>query len=150
MIYAAAGAGAVVMGLLSPALRERFSLRVLTIVPLVIHGLLIIVFAISPNLPTAAVLWGTLIGQVVLFNIVFTSVWQRMVPTDLLGRVSSVVLLVALAGIPLGAVVSGAIIDRTGDPVPVFAAAGAGIAIVAAAFRFSPIWEIDTIVTASP
>jgi hypothetical protein len=59
---------------------------------------------------------------------------QRLVPRDLLGRVTSTVRMLFLAVDPLGVVAAGAAtMALGGDPRPVFLAAGAMVVVAAAA-----------------
>ncbi len=72
-----------------------------------------------------------------IFSLVWTNVLQEMVPTDLLGRVSSVDQLGSFALLPLGYGLAGVLTDRIGAPL-VFVGGGAISAILAGAALLHP------------
>jgi hypothetical protein len=72
-------------------------------------------------------------GAVVVASLVNRTQRQRLVPRDLLGRVTSTVRVLFLTMDPLGVVVAGAAtVALGGDPRPVFLVAGVTVIVAAA------------------
>ncbi len=76
-------------------------------------------------------------------NINTMSLRQQIVPNHLLGRVMSIAGVLAWSAIPLGALVGGWAIDRTGSVALVFGVIGATVAVIAAAFALGPLGHAE-------
>jgi len=71
---------------------------------------------------------------------------QAIVPNHLLGRVMSVAGVLALSAIPVGTLLGGIAIERTGDVALVYAVIGVMTFAIAFAFRFTALGDSDQFV----
>ena len=148
LFFAAGGAGVVVCSLAAGPLRARWSFGNVALGALMVSGLLIVALAYAPSLPVAVILFGLTGGVGILFNINTGSLRQAIVPEHLLGRIMSVAAVLAWSMNPLGAVVGGVIVERTGDVVSVYAAIGAVVFAIALYFRVaSPLGHAEDYLT---
>ena len=144
LFFAAGGAGVVVCSLAAGPLRARWSFGNVALGALMVSGLLTIALAYAPSLPIAVVLFGLVGGVGILFNINTGSLRQAIVPEHMLGRIISVAAVLAWSMNPLGAMVGGVIVERTGDVVSVYAATGAIVFAIALYFRVaSPLGHAE-------
>ncbi|MEU4196084.1 MFS transporter [Kribbella sp. NPDC026611] len=132
-IYAVGGAAGAA---LAPAAARRFSMEVNLIVSMLLLGGAVLVFGIAGGLaviiPAAVVMgWGG-----AWWNVVTISLRQRIVPPELLGRVTSVYRMVAIGAAPIGAVGAGFLAHRTGLQTPYLVM---GIVQVVATLAFVPL-----------
>jgi MFS family permease len=74
--------------------------------------------AAVPHWPVVAVMLACNSAGVVLWNVVTVSLRQRLIPLDLLGRVTSGYRLAAWGVMPVGSVLGGALADRVGLAAP--------------------------------
>lgn len=138
-LYSAGSLGVVVLALLAGPLRRRWSFSQVALGALMLNGLLLVAFAFQHNFWIAAGLWALEGGTGILFNINTGSLRQSIVPNHLLGRVISIASVLAWSAIPLGSIAGGAIIQTTGQVVPVFAAVGALTFLIPLAFSFTAL-----------
>jgi MFS family permease len=129
MCYAAGGAlgsviGARVIATIGPGRASLLGLYLLAVAP--------IGFAITSTPWVAGLLMAINGVATVVFNVVFNSLRQELVPERLLGRVGGTVLLICFSAIPVGGLVGGALGAGVGLRAP-FAVAGALIALLALA-----------------
>jgi len=89
-----------------------------------LEGLLFMAMALTGIYWLGLLLWSISSGLGILFNINTGSLRQVIVPSHLLGRVISVAMVVAWSAIPLGALLGGWVIERTGDVALVYAVIG--------------------------
>lgn len=148
LFFAAAGAGVVVCSLAAGPLRARWSFGNVALGSLMVSGLLTIAFAYAPSIAAAIALFGLISGIGILFNINTGSLRQAIVPAHMLGRIISVAAVLAWSMNPLGAMVGGFIVERTGDIVSVYAATGAIVFAIALYFRVaSPLGHAEDYLT---
>lgn len=143
LFYSAGSAGVVILSLTAGFLRRRWSFSRVALGTLMLTGLLGIVLAYTSWYPAAVVLWAAIAGLAILFNINTGSLRQMIVPNALLGRVISVAMVMANVASPLGAIVGGYAIERTGDVALVYAAIGGLIFLVAFAFSFTALGHAE-------
>ncbi len=139
LLYSAAGAGVVALSLSAGLLRRHWSFGRVALGALLLNGLLVAVFALTPVYWIALPLWAVAAGLGVLFNINTGSLRQTIVPDYLLGRVSSVAAVLAWSGIPVGSFLGGLAVDWSGSVTIVYFAIGIIIAMIAAVFSFSAL-----------
>jgi hypothetical protein len=89
------------------------------------------------------VLWAAISGLGIFFNINTGSLRQQIVPNHLLGRVMSIAGVLAWSAIPLGALVGGWAVQRTGSVALVYGVIGAVVALLALGFAFGPLGHAD-------
>ncbi|MEW9548478.1 MFS transporter [Nonomuraea sp. NPDC050783] len=93
-------------------------------------SLLLVVPVVVPSpwaLYPVAVLWG-ITGAAA--NVLVISTRQRLIPSELLGRVNSAYRLVGMGGMPLGAALGGVVAEFAGLPAVLLGAAGVCVAAV--------------------
>ena len=144
LLFAAGGAGVVVLSLAAGPLRKRWSFGNVALGALMLSGLLTAGLAYTTSLWAAIVLWALSSGLGVLFNINTGSLRQAIVPNQMLGRVISIAMVLAWSANPIGALAGGLLIERTGDVRLVYAVIGLAIFLIALVFRVaSPLGHAE-------
>jgi MFS family permease len=143
LLFAAGSAGVVLMGLLAGVFRKRWSFSQVALGALMTEGLLTIAFAFSQVYWLSLVLWGLCGGLGILFNINTGSLRQAIVPNHLLGRIISIAGVLAWSAIPLGSLLGGYAIERTGNVVLVYAVIGVLTFLIPLCFAFTPLGHAD-------
>jgi MFS family permease len=144
LLFAAGGAGVVVLSLAAGQLRKRWSFGNVALGALMLSGLLTTVFAYTASLWAAVVLWALISGLGILFNINTGSLRQAIVPNHMLGRVISIAMVLAWSANPIGALAGGFVIERTGDVRLVYAVIGVLTFVIAFVFRIaSPLGHAE-------
>jgi len=143
-LFAADGAGVVLLSLAAGPLRSRFSFGNVALGSLMLSGLMTFALAYAPSYPLAVALSAASAGLGILFNINTGSLRQAIVPNQLLGRIITIAMVLAWSANPLGATLGGVIVERTGDVQTVYAAIGALVVGIALYFRiFSPLGHAE-------
>ncbi len=144
LLFAAGGAGVVVLSLAAGPLRKRWSFGNVALGALMLSGLLTVGLAYTTSLWVAVVLWGLASGLGILFNINTGSLRQAIVPNQMLGRVISIAMVLAWSANPIGALAGGLLIERTGDVRLVYAVIGFITFLIALVFRLaSPLGHAE-------
>ncbi len=150
LLFAAGGAGVVVLSLAAGPLRKRWSFGNVALGALMLSGLLTVGLAYTTSLWVAIVLWGLSSGFGVLFNINTGSLRQAIVPNQMLGRVISIAMVLAWSANPIGALAGGLLIERTGDVRLVYAVVGVITFLIALVFRVaSPLGHAERYLSSS-
>jgi MFS family permease len=128
-MFALLGIGALIGALVAPAVARRVPARYVIVGILWLWALYPLVLAVLPN----ALLLG-LVGGVAgilgpIFNVVLAAYRYALVPDRLLGRVGSVILLVAWGTIPLGAIAAGVMLETIGAVESMLVLAGVNLAV---------------------
>lgn len=143
ILFAAEAAGIVALSLCAGWFRRRWSFARVALGALMLSGLLNVVFATLTNFWAATLVWSIYGGLGILFNINTGSLRQSIVPNALLGRVISVAGVIAWSAIPLGTLLGGVAIERTGNVALVYGVVGAATFAIAFAFRFTPLGHAE-------
>jgi MFS family permease len=143
LIFSAGSAGVVVLGLSAGALRKRWSFSAVALGALMLEGLLTIVLSQTRSYWIALLLWTLIQGVGILFNINTSSLRQAIVPNHLLGRVISIASVLAWSAIPLGSLLGGWLIERTGDVALVFGAIGVLVFLIPLGFSFTALGRAE-------
>jgi MFS family permease len=144
LVFAAGGAGVVVLSLAAGPLRKRWSFGNVALGALMLSGLLTIGFAYTTSLWIAIVLWALISGLGILFNINTGSLRQAVVPNQMLGRVISIAMVLAWSANPIGALAGGLLIERLGDVRLIYAVIGFATFLIALVFRVaSPLGHAE-------
>jgi MFS family permease len=143
LLYSAGSAGVVLLSLVAGPVRRRLSFSVAALGALLVDGLLTMVLAATRWYWAALVLWAAISGLGIFFNINTGSLRQQIVPNHLLGRVISIAGVLAWSAIPLGALVGGWAVERTGNVALVYGVIGALVALLALGFSFGPLGHAD-------
>ena len=150
ILFAAGGAGVVVLSLAAGPLRKRWSFGNVALGALMLSGLLTVALAYTTSLWLAVVLWAFVSGLGILFNINTGSLRQAIVPNQMLGRVISIAMVLAWSANPIGALAGGFLIERTGDVRLIYAVIGLLTFLIALAFRVaSPLGHAERYLSAS-
>jgi MFS family permease len=150
LLFAAGGAGVVVLSLAAGPLRKRWSFGNVALGALMLSGLLTVGLAYTTSLWVAVLLWAFSAGLGTLFNINTGSLRQALVPNHMLGRVISIAMVLAWSANPIGALAGGLLIERTGDVRLVYAVIGVIIFLIALVFRLaSPLGRAERYLTPS-
>ena len=148
LLFAAGGAGVVVLSLAAGPLRKRWSFGNVALGALMLSGLLTVGFAYTDSLWVAIVLWAFVSGLGILFNINTGSLRQAIVPNQMLGRVISIAMVLAWSANPIGALAGGLLIERTGDVRLIYAVIGIITFLIAFVFRVaSPLGRAERYLT---
>ena len=149
LLFAAGGAGVVVLSLAAGPLRKRLSFGNVALGALMLSGLLTVWLAYTTSLWLAIVLWGVSSGLGILFNINTGSLRQAIVPNQMLGRVISIAMVLAWSANPIGALAGGLLIERTGDVRLIYAVIGLLTFVIALVFRVaSPLGHAERYLSA--
>ncbi len=135
-LLAALAGGSLIGALLAPAL-ERYPYSTLMITATLIECIVIVSTSLVAWLPATVLLFALAWVPLGATNVMFFAVLQRIVPSRLLGRVSTVLFSVTAAIAPLGYLVGGAIGDVLGS-TSVVVATGVSLLIVTAYWTFDP------------
>ncbi len=142
-MYSAASVGVVALALLAGPLRKRWSFSTVALGALMAEGALTIALAFMRWYWPALVLWGLAGGLGILFNINTSSLRQAIVPDYLLSRVLSIASVLAWSAIPLGSLLGGFAIQRTGNVAMVYAVIGILTVLIPLAFSFTALGHAD-------
>jgi MFS family permease len=150
VLFAAGGAGVVVLSLAAGPLRKRWSFGNVALGALMLSALLVVALAYTTSLWVAVVLWALSSGFGILFNINTASLRQGIVPNQMLGRIISVAMVLAWSANPIGALAGGLAIERTGDVRLVYAVIGVATFLIALGFRVaSPLGHAERYLSSS-
>jgi MFS family permease len=130
-MFAFLGAGAIVGAIVAPAIARRVPARFVIVGSLWLWAIYMLVLAALPNALAIGLVAGVVNITGPIFNVVLTGYRYALVPDRLLGRVGSVILLVAWGTIPLGAISAGFLLEGFGavTSILVLAAISAAVAI---------------------
>jgi MFS family permease len=144
LLFAAGGVGVFVLSLAAGPLRKRWSFGNVALGALMLSGILTVALAYTTSLWLGIVFVGASAGLGTLFNINTGSLRQAIVPNHMLGRVISIAMVLAWSANPIGAIIGGLVIERTGDVRLVYAAIGLTIFLIALVFRIaSPLGRAE-------
>jgi MFS family permease len=143
LFFSAGSAGVVVMSLAAGVLRRRFGFSKVALGALMLSGLLTTALALTPWYWLGVTLWALQMGLGIMFNINTGSLRQAIVPGHMLGRVISVAMVIAWSANPIGALVGGWLIERTGSVSLVYAAIGVLTFLIPLAFAFTALGRAE-------
>lgn len=143
ILYAAGSIGVVVMSLLAGRVRGRWPFSRVILGALLLNGALTVAIAALTSFAAALPVFAVLMGVGVLFNINTGSLRQSIVPSELLGRVITVAGVMAMSLSPLGAFVSGVLVEWTGSVALVIAGSGVLMMLVAGGFALSALGHAE-------
>jgi MFS family permease len=143
LLYSAGSAGVVLLSLAAGPIRRRLSFSIAALGALLLDGLLTVVLAATRWYWAALVLWAAISGLGIFFNINTASLRQQIVPNHLLGRVISIAGVLAWSAIPVGALVGGWAVERTGSVALVYGVIGSLVALLALGFSLGPLGHAD-------
>ena len=125
LFASAAGAAVLLASLLAGHLSRRRRPGPIVLAALIGQGMLLVAFGQTSWLPGAVLLWALQSGLGVLVDILGISLRQLIVPSNLLGRVTTVSRTIGFVAIPLNALAGGIVIDHLGSIGLVYSVVGA-------------------------
>jgi MFS family permease len=143
LLYSAGSAGIIVLSLAAGPLRKRFPFSKVALSALMIDGACIVGLALVGWYPAALALWALKSGFGILFNINTGSLRQAIVPNHMLGRVISIAGVLAWSAIPVGTMLGGWAIERTGNVALIYGAIGALTMLIPFCFFFTPLGHAE-------
>jgi MFS family permease len=143
LLFSAGSVGVVLLGLAAGVLRRRWSFSTVALGALMLEGLLIVVLSQTRSYWLALPIWTLISGLGILFNINTGSLRQAIVPNQMLGRVISIAGVLAWSAIPLGTLLGGLLIERTGDIALIYSAIGALVFLIPLGFWFTALGRAD-------
>lgn len=143
LLFAAGSAGIVITGLFAGKLRKRWSFSRVALGALFLCGMFLIFFSLTRSVWLAVFLWAGNGGFGILFNINTGSLRQAIVPNRLLGRVMSIASVLAWSAIPLGALLGGYLIQKTGRVALVYLGIGIVTTIIPMVFSLTPLGHAE-------
>jgi MFS family permease len=149
LFYSAGGAGVVVISLAAGLLSRRFGFSKVALGALMLSGAALIAMALTPLYWLGLLLWAIHEGLSILFNINTGSLRQAIVPSHMLGRVISVAMMLGLSATPIGAILGGLIIERTGNVALVYGVIGALTITIPALFALTPLGRAERFIPAA-
>jgi predicted MFS family arabinose efflux permease len=114
LIFSIAGVGGILGSLIGGQIQRRFAFGRVIVSVVWIQALLFPLYAFAPNFLLLGVISGFIYLSSPIYNVVQFSYRLALIPDQLQGRVNSVFRLLAFGFNPLGAVVSGLLIERIG------------------------------------
>ncbi|GAC1312104.1 MAG: MFS transporter [Ktedonobacteraceae bacterium] len=147
ILFAVSGAGVVVFSLFAGRLRRRWSFSVVALGCLMLSGVFILLFALTPWYWLAVPLFALESGTASLFNIQTGSLRQAIVPNHLLGRVMSIAGVLAWSAIPVGALLGGFAIQLSHNVALVYGVVGGLIILIPLAFSFTTLGHAEDYIT---
>lgn len=133
--------GGVAGSLTTPALVRRFDRRALQITAIATTAVVVLALAAYPHPALAALAWGGTGAAFAVWNVLAVTLRQRLVPTELLGRVNSANRTFSMAAVPLGALTGGGVAHTFGLRAPLWTA---GIALTVVALVYAVLSRDDT------
>ena len=113
-MFAFLGVGAILGAVVAPAVARRVPAKVVIVGSLWLWGVYPFVLIALPNALAMGVVAGIVNVFGPIFNVVLSAYRYALVPDRLLGRVGSVILLIAWGTIPLGALAAGFMLEWLG------------------------------------
>jgi MFS family permease len=148
LLTAASSVGVILFGLFAEKLNERFKFSQITLVALGAAAVLVVLFGFQRNIWVAAAIWALTYGMIMLFNIMVESLRQLIIPDHLLGRVKTTARMLVFSAIPLGTLVGGVVVQRTGHVGIVFSGIGGILFTLTIFFAFSAIGHAERYIPA--
>jgi MFS family permease len=130
LILAVGAVGGVLGAMATPWLVARYDRWLLQLAGLGLCAAVDLMLAVHPAPATAALAWGGTGFGFAIWNVVSISTRQRIVPTDILGRVNSAARTISMSAVPLGALAGGITADRLGLGAPVWISGAGLVALV--------------------
>ncbi|HEV3124936.1 MAG TPA: MFS transporter [Candidatus Dormibacteraeota bacterium] len=142
-MYAAGSLGVVLVGLGAGRLRQRWSFGRAALGGLFVSGAFMVAMANTSRFWIGAALWMGAAGAGQMLDINTLSLRQAITPPELLGRVLSVASVLAWSAIPLGGLVGGYAISRSGNVAAVYIGCGVMQMLLAAMFALGPLGHAE-------
>jgi predicted MFS family arabinose efflux permease len=128
-MFALLGAGAILGALIAPAVARRVPAKYVIVGSLWLWAVYPLMLVALPNALAIGLVAGVVNITGPITNVVLSAYRYALVPDRLLGRVGSVILLVAWGTIPLGAISAGFLLEAFGAATSMLVLAGVSFAV---------------------
>lgn len=115
--------GSLAMVFIIPCMSKKMSYFKMTFLGLTFEGITLIAFSMSKSLQISAIIMGLLGASVCICSVSLSTVFQKIIPNNLMGRVSSIMTIVSQSTVPIGMFIGGICLDRF-KVVPVLLVSG--------------------------
>jgi MFS family permease len=132
-MFAFLGVGAVVGAIVAPLVARRVPARLVLVGTLWLWAAYAFVLPTLPNAVALGVVGGVFGTLGPIFNVTLSAYRYALVPDRLLGRVGSVILLVAWGTIPLGGIAAGVLLETIGAVESMLVLAGVNLLVAVGA-----------------
>jgi predicted MFS family arabinose efflux permease len=132
-MFAFLGAGAILGALVAPSVARSIPAKFVIVGSLWLWAVYPLVLVTLPNVVAMGLVAGVVNITGPIFNVVLSAYRYALVPDRLLGRVGSVILLVAWGTIPLGAISAGFLLEGFGAITSMLVVAGVSLAVAVGA-----------------
>ena len=132
-MFAFLGGGAILGALVAPAVSRRVRANVVIVASLWLWAVYPLVLVVLPNALVIGLVAGVVNITGPIFNVVLSAYRYALVPDRLLGRVGSVILLVAWGTIPLGSLTAGFLLEGFGAVTSMLVLAAVSFAVAVGA-----------------
>jgi MFS family permease len=139
VLFSAGNVGVVVFSLAAGPLRRRLPFGTVLLGATMLLGLLTVALALTRWCWLGVLLWAVTAGLLMVSNITQISLRQAIVPSQLLGRVTSAVNVLAQLVTPVGLLLGGLAIQWTGSVALVYGAIGGLMFLAGVAFSFTAL-----------
>ncbi|HEU5100312.1 MAG TPA: MFS transporter [Roseiflexaceae bacterium] len=143
LFYAAESLGVISFSLAAGTLRKYLPFSMVALGAIILHGLLTLTLAITRLVWLAIPLMALMAGLIMIFNITVISLRQAVVPNILLGRVTSVLNVLAGSVTPLGTLIGGLAIDELHNVAFVYGVIGGLLVLIGLSFIFTPLGHAE-------
>src|SRR5437588_4383722 len=143
LFFTAAGMGAAVFMRSAGFLQKRLSYGMILRGSILLSGLSVLALIATRLYWVDLVCFGVLFGLIGLFNVAFNSILQAITPHQLLGRVLTFTIVLAVFSVPFSSILGGLVIDQVNNVVLVFAILGVFLVFLALVFVWSPLTRIE-------
>jgi MFS family permease len=135
-LFAAGSLGVVVLGLSAGPIRKRVKFSAAALGSMMLYGLFLVALGGTTSYFLGLVFWAAASGFGLFLNINTQSLRMSIVPTHLMGRVSSIAGVIAWSAIPVGTLCGGAIINALGTARVGWVYGGIGVIVFGLALFF--------------
>ncbi len=133
LIFTIGGIGGIFGSLIATSIQRRFSFAQVILTTIWITALFTPLYSIAPNVAFLGIITAAIFFTSPIYNVVQMSYRIALIPDELQGRVNSVFRLVAFGGQPLGAALTGILIQGFGAEVAVLFGAAVMLLLAVAA-----------------
>lgn len=112
VLLSAITAGSLAMAFLMPVLEKRFSYYTLAFIGLTLEGIFIMLFGISGSLYAALIIHALMGASLCICNVSLNTVFQTLIPNEMLGRIGGILQTMCQTTIPLGYLLGGMATER--------------------------------------
>jgi predicted MFS family arabinose efflux permease len=141
-MFAFLGIGAILGALVAPLVARRVPARFVIVGVLWLWTVYALVLVVLPNAVAIGIVAGVANIFGPIFNVVLSAYRYALVPDRLLGRVGSVILLVAWGTIPLGSISAGFLLEAFGAVTSILVLAGVCLAVALGATLASTVRNV--------